>query len=54
LAAWEGNCQFLVTHDEQLIQEGNRILKEEEENLLGKLRICDTKEIIRILEEIVK
>ena len=43
---WE--CQFLVTHDQFFIREGNKILKETNNN---KTKVCDLNEANRAFEE---
>jgi len=38
VTAWAGNCQLLVTNDEDFVIEGNRILRQE--NVYDHLRVC--------------
>ncbi|MEM5771200.1 MAG: PIN domain-containing protein [Candidatus Aenigmatarchaeota archaeon] len=37
VTAWVGGCQFLITHDEQFVEEGNKILKQE--GVFKKLKV---------------
>jgi predicted nucleic acid-binding protein len=50
VTAWVGNCQLLVTNDEEFIMEGNKVLQQE--NVYGNLRICGIKNVEATLEEI--
>ena len=51
VTAWVGNCHVLVTHDEEFIKEGNKILKEEK--VYDKLRICDIDNIEETIKELM-
>ena len=52
VTAWVGNCHVLVTHDNQFIQEGNKILKEE--NVYGNLRICNIDKVEETIKEVMR
>jgi predicted nucleic acid-binding protein len=47
--AWVGNCRVLVTHDDQLIREGNAILADSE--VYNRLRVCNTIDAEKTLNE---
>jgi predicted nucleic acid-binding protein len=47
VTAWVGGCQYLVTRDNQFIEEGNRIL--EKERVIKKLKICKPHDIEKFL-----
>jgi predicted nucleic acid-binding protein len=51
VTAWVGNCHVLVTHDDEFIKEGNRILQEE--NVYNNLRICNVDKVEATLSEII-
>lgn len=51
VTAWVGNCHVLVTHDDEFIKEGNKILQEE--NVYNKLRICDVENIETSLSQVL-
>ena len=50
VTAWAGNCQVLVTHDNEFINEGNRILQQE--NVYNRLKICDIKKVEATIKEV--
>jgi predicted nucleic acid-binding protein len=50
VTAWAGNCQLLVTNDEDFIMEGNKVLQQE--NVYDHLRVCGIKDVEATLKEI--
>jgi len=50
VTAWVGNCHALVTHDNEFIKEGNRILKEEK--AYNNLRICNVDKVEETIKEV--
>lgn len=50
VTAWAGNCQLLVTNDEDFIIEGNKILQQE--NVYDHLRVCNITNFEETLKEV--
>ena len=50
VTAWVGNCQLLVTNDEEFIMEGNKVLQQE--NVYDNLRVCGIKDVEATLKEV--
>jgi predicted nucleic acid-binding protein len=50
VTAWVGNCQLLVTNDEDFIEEGNMVLRQE--NVYKRLRVCGIKDVETTLKEV--
>lgn len=50
VTAWVGNCQLLVTNDEDFIIEGNKILQQE--NVYDRLRVCNKNNVETTLKEV--
>ncbi len=50
VTAWVGNCQLLVTNDEDLIEEGNKVLQQE--NVYDHLRVCGIKDVEATLKDV--
>lgn len=50
VTAWVGNCQVLVTNDEEFIIEGNKILQQE--NVYDRLRVCNINKVETTLKEV--
>ena len=48
VTAWVGGCQYLITHDKQLVCEGNKIL--EKEDVIDKMKVILPEDMIKILE----
>jgi predicted nucleic acid-binding protein len=50
VTAWKGNCQLLVTNDDDFIIEGNKILQQE--NVYERLRVCNISNVEETLKEV--
>ena len=50
MIVWVGNCQVLVTNDDDFIREGNKIL--EAEKVYDNLRMCNIGNVEITLKEV--
>lgn len=50
VTAWVGDCELLVTNDEDFIIEGNKVLQQE--NVYDHLRVCGIKDVEATLKDI--